>query len=605
MIVYGDHHERVHLGALADALLARVSLITHDPKLQPLPLDGLRTILIAAGQLEQAAHDALQATLPAASVLAAVTLFHELTARAAEAFYAGWATTYSAAPRAPWDPMPILSRLPSRLRSLRDMYPDTPALVRMPEGFALYALYPEQYCLAALQWAREHPAPGTVAVIGIRTIGTSLAAVVAATLRACGLRAVSLTVRPEGHPFERHTEIDAEHLCGAEYALIVDEGPGLSGSSMAAVGAALVAAGIPRDRIAFLPGHAGHPGSAASEQVRAWWASTPRYVASTDDLTFDGLPLYSALAARLDNLLDTSDHVVSSEDVGGGAWRGFAYDDPAVWPPACAAFERPKLLCTTAGGKRYLWKFEGLAVAAEGITIAESVYAQMIDRANWCDPPLTRAHGWVCRAWQEGSNLTASDLTPETNLHIGSYIAQVAGTPLPQDERAEAQTRLADMLYWNTSEALGEDAAAATRPSSERAARWAAAGPPTFGDGRMAPHEWVATPEGLRNPGSSTHLRDHTMVGAQPVAWDLAGAIAEWNMDPHQQVALVQAYKKAGGPSVPPEVLSFYVLAYAAFRAGQCKLCASMTAHDPDEQQRLLAAYERYRARLSAELGLP
>ena len=36
-------------------------------------------------------------------------------------------------------------------------------------------------------------------------------------------------------------------------------------------------------------------------------------------------------------------------------------------------------------------------------------------------------------------------------------------------------------------------------------------------------------------------------------------------------------------------------MAYAAFRMGQCFLCAAMSDHDPDEQSRLRSAESLYR----------
>ena len=73
-------------------------------------------------------------------------------------------------------------------------------------------------------------------VIGIRSIGTGLAAIVAAALGAKR----PFTVRPVGHPFSRELRIGdglKEQLLADPHAsfAIVDEGPGLSGSSFAAV----------------------------------------------------------------------------------------------------------------------------------------------------------------------------------------------------------------------------------------------------------------------------------------------------------------------------------------------------------------------------------
>jgi hypothetical protein len=68
-----------------------------------------------------------------------------------------------------------------------------------------------------------------------------------------------------------------------EYA-VVDEGPGLSGSSFAAVATALEEAGARPDRIRFFPSHLGEPGPEASEAVRARWATTPRHAIGFDAL---------------------------------------------------------------------------------------------------------------------------------------------------------------------------------------------------------------------------------------------------------------------------------------------------------------------------------
>jgi hypothetical protein len=65
--------------------------------------------------------------------------------------------------------------------------------VRTPEGFAWYGLYPEAYVQAADQWAHRISAGARVLVVGIRRIGTTLAAVVSAALRERNLQTMDLT----------------------------------------------------------------------------------------------------------------------------------------------------------------------------------------------------------------------------------------------------------------------------------------------------------------------------------------------------------------------------------------------------------------------------
>jgi hypothetical protein len=107
-----------------------------------------------------------------------------------------------------------------------------PLRLRQAEGFAHYALYPESYLAAA---AASGLGPRT-RVIGLRSIGTGLAALVAAALRS----GPPATLRPVGDPFRREIAMDPllaadlQSDTGADFA-IVDEGPGLSGSSFGAV----------------------------------------------------------------------------------------------------------------------------------------------------------------------------------------------------------------------------------------------------------------------------------------------------------------------------------------------------------------------------------
>src|SRR5205085_4840116 len=103
-----------------------------------------------------------------------------------------------------------------------------------PEGFCFYALHPLDYADLALQIPLSDK---PIAVIGIRSIGTTLSAVVAAALwQAVPSRKVErATVRPSGHPYDRKTVLSGDTLFFVQRNrqenstfLIVDEGPGLS-----------------------------------------------------------------------------------------------------------------------------------------------------------------------------------------------------------------------------------------------------------------------------------------------------------------------------------------------------------------------------------------
>src|SRR5690606_26178226 len=116
------------------------------------------------------------------------------------------------------------------------------------------------------------------------SIGVTLGAVVAAATEAAGF----VTVRPHGHPFDRRLSVsEALRRTLAEHRgvfAVVDEGPGLSGSSFGAVADLLAGLGVGEDRVVFMPSHGGSPGLAAPERRRASWARARRLFKTLDDL---------------------------------------------------------------------------------------------------------------------------------------------------------------------------------------------------------------------------------------------------------------------------------------------------------------------------------
>lgn len=610
MIVYGDPQYEESLGALLGRLAARLHALMGPPA-RP-DIEGLRALLVMAGEVEQAASDVQLEPEDMDEWAVVLRGLRSVTADAATAFKMAWLETNGSAPAAEQgiraallDAERILAGMPGGLQET--------LTVKVPEGFAFYALYPEQYIAAAHVWAQEHEAAVErgVVVVGVRSIGTSLSALVVAALNARGWQARSLTVRPDGHPFRRDVEIAAAAVAGAAWGLVVDEGPGLSGSSMAATGAALVRAGLPRERIAFFPAHDREPGSAASSEVRAWWATIPRYVTSGDAPIYAGRSLRDALASAVLTLCGEGGSAGEIVDLGGGQWRDYVYREPSQWPAACAPFERPKYLCTTPEGARISLKYEGLATApGSALTMAGAAYSRMERLAGegWGPAPVGNVFGFVLRPWVEGQPLAREDASPATLAHVGRYIAASSEASLSHKQQEEALTRLREMLYWNTWEALGEEAAARTYAWCEAgSAEVLARLPRSYGDGRMAPQEWLRTTSGrLLKVDNTGHRWDHTAIGPQAIAWDLAGAITEWEPDEAGLNALLDAYAEAGGERFNQATLAFFRMAYLSFKLGICSLCAEMSGHhDPGEQARQWTAYARYRDELARLLTVP
>jgi hypothetical protein len=94
--------------------------------------------------------------------------------------------------------------------SLAEAARDIPVIEQLsistPEGFAYYALHPLAYADVLRQSSIfTNISTNNLIVVGIRSIGTTLSAVVAAAARLCGLQAQRITVRPQGHPYNRYT----------------------------------------------------------------------------------------------------------------------------------------------------------------------------------------------------------------------------------------------------------------------------------------------------------------------------------------------------------------------------------------------------------------
>ncbi len=544
MIVYGDPSTQESMATSVAGL--KKSLAVADP----LSLDDLRALLIQAGMLEQAVEDALPLHAEAC---------RRLTDALARAFV-GLLLNEERLGLA--DAVRMLARIPQLGVALT---------VKVPEGFAFYALYPESYVASAQRWHGDHPDAGVPLIIGVRSIGTTLSAVVAATLRFDGLDARRTTLRPVGHPFAREAHV--EDLGGATHALIVDEGPGLSGSSMVAAAEAAHRAGIPRDQIAFLPGHGGEPGPEASETIRAWWQSAPRYVTPTESLRWKGRTLEATL-------IDRTGDGAAVEELTGGRWRALVFRNEAEWPPLDAPFERRKVLVRRNDGTAVLWKFVGLTEPGRGRS----------DRSGPTDVPLTLVLGFLPGPWIDGEPLTIDDATPELLAAIGLSVADSAGPPLSAREAAATRARLAEMLAWNGQEAGLEMGVPSYAEIGER---------PAAADDRLAPWEWRRLPDGtIVKAGRKSPTGDHTVVGRPPIEWDVAAAIVEWELDANAAAPLLSAVVSEGVP-LDPDALRFHCAAYTAFRLGMTIHCRS--GADAAERARLERAQTRYRAALERD----
>jgi hypothetical protein len=117
---------------------------------------------------------------------------------------------------------------------------------------------------------------------------------------------------------------------------------------------------------------------------------------------------------------------------------------------------------------------------------------------------------------------------------------------------------------------------------------------PAVVDGRMLPHKWIDSEGHWLKIDAVTHGDNHFFPGPTDIAWDLAGTIVEWELDPEQQACFLGHYFDTSGDPAANRI-SGYLLAYSVFRMAFCKMAAAaMRGHE--EESRLIRDYHKYRS---------
>ena len=429
--------------------------------------------------------------------------------------------------------------------------------ISTPEGFAYYALHP----LAYADVIRQIRACDHLLIVGIRSIGTTLSAVAAAGARARGIVAERITVRPQGHPYNRTLEFTPEQMAVISKALsrsasfaVVDEGPGLSGSSFLAVAEALERAGAPTEKIILVSAHQPNVDALYAENAAQRWQR------------FSCIPVAGEARRPADTV----------EFIGGGQWRSRAFANEFEWPAAWTSFEKLKYLSSTKQDERRFFKFAGLGHYGNAVLERERKVAD----AGFGLMPREESDGFISYPFIEGRALFPSDLSAEILAKIAGYCAfRVRAFSIQLSDLAALQ----QMADHNLRE-LGLEL-----PGELRLER------PVIADGRMQPNEWVLSGDGqLLKTDSGSHGDDHFFPGATDIAWDLAGAIVEWQMNEHQTEKFLDHYHRASRDDASARIDGF-IKAYAVFRLAYCLMAANAMAGS-DEQARLQSAAATYQA---------
>ena len=546
LLVFRGDQQSVRGHRLQAALMEQLRLLRGDD-----PHERLIGALIRAGELECALADASAEGAHSAEVL---------TDRIADALVQG--ERQACEVQSSSSHSGNLQNIPIQI--LLDAARDLPTIEQLSistqEGFAYYALHP----LAYADVLKPFCSPGErLLVVGIRSIGTTLSAVMAAAARLRGMAASRFTVRPQGHPYNRTAEFSSPQLAaiqrsvssGARFA-VVDEGPGLSGSSFLAVAEALEQAGAPREKIVLVSSHAPNVDALCTVDAARRWRRFNCVAVSGE-------------ARRPAEAMDF---------IGGGQWRSRAFASQQELPASWTSFERLKYVSSNADkqdDEPRLYKFAGLGHYGDEVFERELKVAA----AGFGPLPQRESDGFVSYPWMSGRSLSAIDLSPEALARMAQYCAfrqRAFAFELPD------LAALRQMVEHNLRE-LGLDLPVELRLEH-----------PVIADGRMQPHEWLVTREGrLLKTDSSSHGDDHFFPGPTDIAWDLAGAIVEWRMNAQQAKEFIDLYQCASGDDASARIDGF-VKAYAVFRLAYCLMGANAMSGS-DEEARLRRAAEQYK----------
>jgi len=432
----------------------------------------------------------------------------------------------------------------------------TKSEVAVQEGFAYYALHPRKVSMLLDDLGLKGPA----AVIGIRSIGITLSAVACTSLRLRGLQCRRISVRPTGHPYDRELELThalrewIERSRDSEF-LVLDEGPGISGSSFLATAEALVECGIEAARIHLIGSRAVDPSTLRASNAAERWTRYHFHVLQNAPL----LP------------------PVAGENLSGGAWRNRFHCEQDSIPASWSPLEPAKFL---ASNEQSIFRFEGFGHYGSEI----GARARLLASSGFSPRYLGNCAGFGEYEMVPGRMLSAHDWSPALLERIAEYLA-LRSTAFASNR--EQTPELEKMLRWDWKlEFGGELDEDESRLIAERV---------VVCDGRMMPHEWLRTEHGeLLKLDAVSHGDNHFFPGPCDIAWDVAGVIAEWNLQGEDRYAFIREYELRSGDPVSKR-LKPYVLAYTIFSLGWSKM-AALAMQGAYDEALLQRDYERYRA---------
>ncbi len=454
------------------------------------------------------------------------------------------------------------------LSILKQMQIPKEITVNVPEGFVFYGLYPEVYLEAASEFIKEKK-PEKTMVIGLRSIGTVLSALIAAHLKNDGCVVKTFTLRPRGHPFNRFLILDEKistmiKQSTGYYLLVVDEGPGLSGSSIGGTLSAIKNLNITSDRIVIFPSWLPSGDRFISENARILWNDYKKYIGSFENQWIVNGKLERNLQKKINC------------EISAGMWRSRFIAETSDYPAVHPNHERRKyLLIDRSEDKKNYWiaKFVGLGkYGASNVSRAQKL-AEM-----GFTPPIDKFYnGFAVMKFVEGKVIKKTDLDDSLIDFVKNYLLFIqkkmgASLQVSYDQMLE-------MIYINVKEGLGEKwCKCLEKFTPETSSLYEEAAVAI--DGHMMPHDFLKTSNGIVKVDHIEHHSDQFFHGVQNICWDIAGFFVEFELDSRKREHFLEHFT-----SIDSFVLKrqrFFDIAYLAFRLGYVSLAADSLRGEQD-----------------------
>ena len=473
-------------------------------------------------------------------------------------------------------PQPVLDlvhRLTAQAASGRLPRGLTAALARPPSCFRSFDQHPRDCVDLAWRLALEYDLlDAPVLVLGVRTSGTYLAPLIAAALRASGVRgAQAATVRPGG-PLPAAELRRVANQAASGLVAVVDDPP-TTGGSMARVVRAVRGRGLPPPRVVAL--YASFDGAVP----RRLPGDLPRVVLPPEAWHIRTLLDESSVSALVRAAVPDADRIEVRSEVPGLPTRDRHLAVKVSALVHTGSDVRELELVAEGAGTGYYGRHAG--------EVAERLAGRVPEVLAVHDGVLLRSGGPATTA----RDAAAAD--------VAGYVAARAERLRVAEDRAGALR--GRQPAWEISARILSAGfgrlAPAVRPFliDPVLQRMLRAATPALTDGRTAISEWIAQPEegGVRKTEFDEGCFSHLDLACYDPAFDLAGAAI---LRPGAERALLEAYAELGGPGV--DRARWYV--YQCVQAWNLERVGSATGYggpggaDPDPRRARARAAQRF-----------